>query len=48
MFDQESYTASTHSAFITDILENIYDNDMENVQYLVADNTETMPIYWLR
>jgi predicted protein tyrosine phosphatase len=43
MYDQESYTAATHAAFITDTLVNIYGKPSTCIQYLVADNTETMP-----
>ena len=43
MFDEESYTAATHAAFIVDTLRNVYGKDSSCIQFIVADNTETMP-----
>ena len=44
MFDEESFTAPTHAAYILDTVA-LYGKDQEAIQYMVADNTETMP--WL-
>lgn len=42
MYDEESYTAATHAVFITETMV-LYGKDQTAIQYLVADNTETMP-----
>ncbi len=43
MFDEESFTAETHAAFCVDTLRSIYGKEPSSIQYLVADNTATMP-----
>ena len=43
MLDGESFTAATHAAFIADTLSGIYGKEPGSIQYIVADNTETMP-----
>lgn len=42
MYDEESFTASTHAAYIIDTVA-LYGKEQGAIQYLVADNTETMP-----